>query len=82
MTVERDSPQPISFSESMHLAMQQASSGLRDGSPSPGVVNPTVQGKAPGFFITPEVRQFMELPPELQRQVLRYGVRWREGVSR
>ena len=32
--------------------------------------------------VTPEAARFVELPPQLQRQLLRYGERWREGISR
>ena len=29
-----------------------------------------------------EVAEFLGFPPELRRQMLRYGRRWREGISR
>ncbi len=31
---------------------------------------------------SPEVAEFLALPPQLQKQVLRYGERWWDGVSR
>ena len=30
----------------------------------------------------PDVAAFLKLSPQLRRQALRYGTRWREGVSR
>lgn len=53
----------------------------------PPLMNP--QGRtnpsSPSTLFTPvtsEIHRFLQFPPELQRQMLKYGARWLNGISK